>query len=367
MIGNQLKRFNHAKENEKVNKTIIKKQQGEFSLKWLLLNILLIVAYICVLKDYTSYTKTELLYTNTQTFNKNDLLNSKSIIIVGMIKNSERSIRSMLRSLDIIACNYYRSVIMIYESHSTDSTPEILKQWSLKNYSYNCSNKLHQKFLLKPLIDPAYGANIQTREDKYVIYRNYLLNQSILINQKLSQDSNENTFTGFDYYTIFDDVMSINHSSIIQEMTHISKTENPFHIICVNGQKNHMIWDTFAAIFMDDVWAFVDPFINHRSAFNERQFLVNKIINKNKFTPMKSCFGGMAFYKNFNRLIESKCKYMSYDVALKTYPVFNNYLWNRRKNKKYRQELCEHFAFHLCLGANGFKLAINRDMLLYYD
>ena len=54
---------------------------------------------------------------------------NKSIIISGMIKNGELTIKPILNQLDEISCIFKNTLFLIYESNSEDNTKFILNQW----------------------------------------------------------------------------------------------------------------------------------------------------------------------------------------------------------------------------------------------
>ena len=55
---------------------------------------------------------------------------NKTIIIIGMVRDSEKDVIATLQQLDEISCLFNKIVFIFYESNSKDNTPHILKDWS---------------------------------------------------------------------------------------------------------------------------------------------------------------------------------------------------------------------------------------------
>ena len=92
---------------------------------WILMNMGLISPYY-TLNNYIKHTK----------ITKN--LNSYSVVIAGMVKNSEKTLPLLLNEMDILACFFDYTHFFVFESNSNDNTRNIIKEWG--NNSIDCSD-----------------------------------------------------------------------------------------------------------------------------------------------------------------------------------------------------------------------------------
>lgn len=329
-------------------------------------------------------------------------LMNKSIAIVGMVKDAETRITRLTDQLEHLCCFFSYSSILIFESNSIDSTPELLQNW--QSFDYECNlykyrveplhvNETKQnlieshqpiiiKKLLKPQIDPAanFTSGDYTRLDRYAMYRRYLLNETWIANQELrnqcinnSNQSNNsyNTFEMFDYWMVIDldifavDILSIlkeinsgintNDYEIVQMQNNETTTQSPqFSALCGNGiRESGWYYDSFATILRSGAWF-----------YEMDKYYRSNVIQCQQFTPCLSCFGGMAIY-NYRHIIQSECNYLTYKDAIQKYPKSAIYA-DIFKDLAGITGICEHIPFHFCLIHSNLTIAIARDAYVYY-
>ena len=59
------------------------------------------------------------------------------VVIVGMVKDSQKSLPNVLYQMDILACSFKYTHFFILESNSNDKTPQIIKDWFVVCYCFS--------------------------------------------------------------------------------------------------------------------------------------------------------------------------------------------------------------------------------------
>ena len=54
----------------------------------------------------------------------------KTMVVIGMVRDSEKDIIATLQQLDEISCIFDKIVFIFYESNSKDNTPYVMEDWS---------------------------------------------------------------------------------------------------------------------------------------------------------------------------------------------------------------------------------------------
>eukprot|EP01083_Nonionella_stella_P174228 603379_1 len=259
------------------------------------------------------------------------------------------------------------------------------------------------------------------RIERFVIYRNMLLNET----QRLSAQLN----IKFDYVLVIDmDIYSFDARTFMNEMYFADADA-----VCMDG----MDWmgytrDTFATVKTNGGWLHYghDALVNKTRYVYDNQHAMRqrtKIPNeKHRFEQVKSCFGGVMVYNNIdNHLFEQECKYtLTRDIFWTDYkndpsdmnetvtnltvtpgvePFNYTYEWwlDHRHHNAYSEQskveiqlflkqyvelihvfgrtvqnraliprdgdICEHIPYHYCLGDKGWKFVISTRSKLYYD
>lgn len=291
-------------------------------------------------------------------------LSKQSIVVTGMIKDGEVMILGTLLQIEKLICQFDDVDIVIFENNSQDNTSFLLDVWKWRPIHCDRENMLKaqrgvtgvngvnvRKHILHPEDDPA--PTHLTREDRFVYYRNYIMdyvkNTLLPWKRKFINDSHFE----YDYWMMIDlDLQGIAEAKIFEEFSIASQMLN-VDVMCVNG----MDWagqyrDSFATVFDDGKWCYEDHVQCH------------DVIQYNRFTKVRSCFGGLAIYK-FRQISESQCRYHTRD----TLPEKSPHTWQWFETKKEWEDICEHIAFHDCLAANveDFAVSISRDSYAYYS
>merc|ERR1719203_956726 len=55
----------------------------------------------------------------------------KTMVVIGMVRDSEKDIIATLQQLDEISCIFDQIVFIFYESNSKDNTPYVLEDWNI--------------------------------------------------------------------------------------------------------------------------------------------------------------------------------------------------------------------------------------------
>ncbi len=145
------------------------------------------------------------------------------------------------------------------------------------------------------------------------------------------------------------------------ELTHNST----YDVICANGRANFddkIYYDVSATILNDGTFAYLTQWVVHPKLNKHVTFtLINGVFplenNEKKYTPVKSCFGGLTIYK----FPIQNCRYeLSKNLVDKFY--------DRYKYNDYgKVRICEHIPFNRCLQKRGARLAVNLDMKVFWS
>ena len=278
-------------------------------------------------------------------------ISSKSVIFTGMVKDGETHLLGLLLQIEKLACHFKAAEIIIMENGSRDRTLNLLRVWEKR--PIHCNEQLKDNKDIethKHIIhyddenDPA-PKNLN-RMDRFVYYRNIQLDY---VSQLIETDQRMNKP---DYLILIDyDIQAIDQAKIFEEFIVSSQLYNQ-NIFCVCGMEySGRFRDTFATVFKsDDWWCHNDHAQCHQRLQSQR------------FTKMRSCFGGLAFYR-YDDIVKSKCKYqITSDLANKSKRTFKWF------EKQQFGEICEHIAFHDCLIDNidDYTLIFSRDSYLFY-
>ena len=318
--------------------------------------------------------------------NENDLENKMSgqtVVITGMVRNAETTVQSILTQIETLACHFGHAEIIIFENNSEDETFYWLNRWQkFKSYCLTAQSQYIKKTVLHFATDADLekAMNVKlnlarmTREDRFVIYRNFLLNYTI--------NARHCKPYCFDYHMSVDfDLQALNVNSIINEFRVFSEL-HPDGVMCTNGLTSYyseyggIYRDTFATLLYDHdlegnetetIWCHRPKIPNIEKCY--------EVIERTRFARAKSCFGGLAIY-NFSQLDESECEYrfsstlthedmQSYGEHIQTH--FSNGLTNLVKYFTNGNSICEHIPFHDCLTQRAnTDFYIARDAVVYY-
>lgn len=211
-----------------------------------------------------------------QKYTKNELLHlaNQSIIFAGMGRNVVSSIFNVLNSLETeIGCLFKHATILVFESHSTDGSTSIIKEWqqrapvcnSIKKIVLNDSDYMSHyshvefKYSQDERYYPTYENGsvfydhypYDTRIVRYVKYRNFMLDTVM----SLSRENKRNMQPDFDLFGLIDfDIISLDAQSILKQLfvvqTNLTKTnKQDFVGMCSNGMKGGgYFYDCFATI-----------------------------------------------------------------------------------------------------------------------
>ena len=217
---------------------------------------------------------------------------------------------------------------------------------------------------MKPSIDPARKYANHDRLDRYVFYRNYLMDETEKYADILA--SNTGTKFSFDYWMVVDlDVRGFDTFALANELYNAkqfkAEKNEQFVGMCANGV-HHSGWyyDSFATVLPDGDWFWT----------RNRVFRSN-MLQQQRFTPAVSCFGGLAVY-NYQNIVKSKCKYELFDENIEA--KWTNVVDMKKLADMYNEEtgtraVCEHVPFHACLldsSKQNSTLVVARDAMVYY-
>merc|ERR1719295_842660 len=330
----------------------------------------------------------------------------KSMVVIGMVRDSEKDIIATLQQLDEISCLFDQIVFIFYESNSKDNTPYVLEDWNVMyldgshcdlfrfNPSTNASATMseskralikgHRPSLVKKILFHDFvDVRGKNRIVRFIIFRNMLL-------EKIRQVTEELGLPGFDYVMMIDlDIREFDVKSLFRDLN-----DSPYDILCANGLfKLEIMRDTFASIMTNGTWLYT-----YHSLY-DHHFPDLLYWPYDRYQPMNSCFGGLAVYKDSKKLLDSGCSYSiledlksewEYAQVYKNqtgkdraWPVENGWFLEEKyreplielvdmfynanlKVGKERRKICEHLAYHYCLRAHDYTLAISRDLIVYY-
>ena len=309
--------------------------------------------------DLKNITNNHYITPNDITSEFTEFITSKSIVLTGMVRDGERHLLGLLLQIEKLSCHFNHFEIIIMENGSRDRTLTLLNVWSKRpihcslelKESVNTNLKIrntHKHIIhYDHLNDPApKGMN---RMDRFVYYRNIQLDyiRNLIDTQKIVKP---------DYLMIIDyDIQGIDQAKLFEEFI-ISSQFHQQNVFCVNGMEyTGRYRDSFATVFKDDNhWCHDDRDVCHIQ------------LQLNRFTEMRSCFGGLAIY-SYDDIFQSNCRYETRanleSKAKKTYQ------WFQKQKQQWRDfGICEHIQFHDCLNDNNenFKVIFSRDSYLFY-
>lgn len=287
------------------------------------------------------------------------IVSKQSAVITGMVKDGALLLLGTLVQIEKLLCHFDDVDIVILENNSQDNSSFVLDVWGkrplhcdFKNVKKARRRDTYQsrKHILHPEKDPA--PRNMTREDRFVFYRNYLLDyviNSLLPWKRLVSNNSEFVY---DYWMMVDfDVQGISQNKIFEEFSFASQLLN-VDVFCVNGiEWTGRYRDSFATIFYDGQWCYDDGVQCHIA------------LQKNRFTHVRSCFGGLTIYR-FAHIFDSQCRYHT-KAELKNKALITNEWF---KSQVEWDDICEHIAFHDCLSnrIDNFTMAFSRDSYLFY-
>eukprot|EP01083_Nonionella_stella_P063532 165071_1 len=292
-------------------------------------------------------------------------LSNYSVVILGLVKDSQKSLPNLLFQLKIFACSFKYAHFFVLESNSNDNTAQMIKDWG--SAPDNCSslnNQLsHQSFTdyifainpahpLRGIVDKdifqpkkefdevldvmkkhkSRNPKI-VREERYVIYRNYLLDQMNAWYKQQNED--------IDYLIWVDmDLRGFDISSIVEEFA--IGFALGYDVLCTNGIKyGGWYYDSYATVFANGTWTHgID------------RWKITNHIRDYRFYNMSSCFGGLAAYK-LEYVLRTQCKYEHFDAAYSNIPQFTQF-----SDSNMVRKVCEHLPFNFCLYQHGAHVAV---------
>eukprot|EP00485_Elphidium_margaritaceum_P008343 CAMPEP_0202690184 /NCGR_PEP_ID=MMETSP1385-20130828/5255_1 /ASSEMBLY_ACC=CAM_ASM_000861 /TAXON_ID=933848 /ORGANISM="Elphidium margaritaceum" /LENGTH=360 /DNA_ID=CAMNT_0049345419 /DNA_START=247 /DNA_END=1332 /DNA_ORIENTATION=+ len=327
-------------------------------------------------------------------------LHTYNIAFAGMVKDAQETLPTLLKSLEIFGCAFKSAHFFILESNSHDHTREIIRNWQqnppdcehvhtqllhslpnkLKkkmkrqqqraqpsNYSHSDDDSLfggHRIFhkggkltvrAIQPLTEfeeieilkqkaETEGYD-RVREERYVIYRNFLLDTVSKYYETYLQETGE----AIDYLFWVDmDLRGIDIQAVATEFSYAWRAG--FDVVCTNGIKyTGWYYDSYASVYEDGTWAYG----------TERWRITNRV-RGDRFYEMKSCFGGFAAY-NLPFLIDSQCRYAHFGWAYGRIPSFKRFadIYNIDRT-------CEHVPLNFCVREHGGKLAVATEAHSFY-
>lgn len=286
--------------------------------------------------------------TNVATVVAKQDLSSKTIVWLGLCRNSAESIQRLVDFIVSTSAPFRDYKIIVLESNSTDNgqTRSILETWRNKD------SKRHV------LLSENQSPSIKSRCKRMSFLRNMLLNE--YINSKNTNTSGSAAAESIrktlknEYIAMIDlDIKGLFSASGFYdtfsrfEINAVDKTIgaiacmglNVWHTKrlvpspqsnCIDRANNLMYYDMYA----------------FRSIRNKREW-ISEIHEREKLIHVNSAFGGLAVYRAellFDQLFDLKhnCRYES--------PTND----------------CEHLWFHEQIRGNGYQIVINPKMLLWY-
>lgn len=151
----------------------------------------------------------------------------------------------------------------------------------------------HQPSLVKKVLFHDFvDVRGKNRIVRFIIFRNMLLD-------KIQQISTELDMT-FDYLMMIDlDIKEFDISALFRDLN-----DSPYDVICSHGLfKLEIMRDTFASVMDNGTWLYT-----YHSLYNNH---FRDLINwpESRYQEMNSCFGGLAVYRDSQRILDSGCRY----------------------------------------------------------
>ena len=233
----------------------------------------------------------------------------------------------------------------------------------MKTESYCLTS--HSKHVSKKLLHLAanedIATNAATREQRYAIYRNYILNYTV--HERHCQPY------CFDYMISIDmDLQGLNVGTLMGQFENFAELY-PTGTMCANGITSYfktgktvgIYRDTFATLLVNNVWC-------HRPKSNLQK--CRQIFQTHRFTQVNSCFGSVAIY-NFSQINQSECRYdESVDLTSTDKLNYGDDIYNHFV-KKTKSSICEHIPYHYCLRTHAkseytSNFYVARDAVVFY-
>ena len=296
------------------------------------------------------------------------------------MQSGEPDLLGALIQIEKLACHWHDYDILILTNNNQDNTTKLLDIWRKRPihcdekqmHLANMKESFHSKKYIINYNDSSLPKGL-SREDRFVFYRNYILDYVTLtlLNEKSKQLNNDKF--EYDSWMMIDfDIQGLEQFRIFQEFSIASVMLN-VDVFCVNG----MEWtgryrDTFATVFHGlfcVVYVCIDikcmnEYLDGQWCY-EDGFQCSEIIQENRFTQVRSCFGGLSIYR-FDSIMQSKCRYHTRGELKNNAKITHE--WFNRQNPKFI-DLCEHIAFHDCLYSQydeNLTFIISRESYLYY-
>lgn len=328
--------------------------------------------------------------------NLNYLSNDNVIFALDLV-NAEKSINGVLSNLEIMACSFQSSqIIVLVSPYSRDHTRDIIQNWKDNipdcdtihrktkplffslfdnnndinlnhndmmiidtNYSNNNNDRIFwkgghidiiamtprkeleavQSMVERKHGDPEYPVDLG--EYRAIFHRNLILQKALKMYQL---NNNENNDKGKDYLIFVgaDHMINFDVQSIATQFK-IAWKEHKYDVVCANGIKyNGWYYDSFPTILADNTW-----FIGIG------RDKTTKLIKSKQFVDANSCNSGFVAY-DLKLIKDTNCKYFEQRNVENAVPSIKNF------TKKYNPRLISyHVPFNYCLKERGnAKIAI---------
>lgn len=235
------------------------------------------------------------------------------VVIVGIIRDNSAELPAVIEYIEHTGKAFKDYKVIIFENDSKDGTKEILSDWRALN---NRVKIISGSFKNKKR--PGIGFLAQAR--------NYYLDKM----------QNDPIYDDFDIVMAIDMDMDLGWDirGIFDSFNKIDKWD----IVCANGtMPNGKMRDAFA--FRDE--EFPHTPVSYKDYWSKIVPEIQKIYPvTSTLMPVKSCFGGMAFYK---KKFIKECRYIS------------------------KNDDCEHVAFHECLTEHhNARIVMNLAQRMHY-
>jgi Cryptococcal mannosyltransferase 1 len=274
-------------------------------------------------KDTSDYEELELLDPLPQLQlqeGKNEMRKHK-VILCGLARDNANELPNVIQYAERTGDLFQDYRIIIFENDSIDGTKEILQEWSVMNHKITILNQEYNN-TKRPI---GYGKEIEF----LAVARNMYL-------QEIS--SHPDVYTNdFDLLMILD--MDMKYGWDMRGIYHTFSHINEWEGVCSNGiyTASGAMYDMFAFRNEKFTQNLTHPLYKHFITPMGQRFY-NPI--KYGLLPVRSCFGGMAFYK---RHYVNQCQYQS---------IYGD---------------CEHVLFHDCITqTNGGRMFMNTAQVIRY-
>lgn len=237
------------------------------------------------------------------------------IVICGITRDNALDSAVVFKHIEHIGGYFADYRVIIFENDSTDGTKAALQQWQNSNKKVKIESvdySINKRPSIKFLADA----------------RNHYLD--------ILEGTHE--YDDFDMVMVID--MDMSYGVDIRGVMNSFSTINNWDAVCANGIQS-------VKGRMYDMFSFYNDEFSRRPRDGESKYWGETVIKGQKhypidlgMIPVKSCFGGLAFYK---RKVIDTCRYDSPDGD------------------------CEHIHFHECLHKKGGKMFMNTAMIIKYS